>query len=87
MDIMTVSRNHRDMCDGYYDNHIQGTNTVFPVNPSSTPRDVWCDEEESYSELKEIEDEKSKKTDKGIQGKNERPYFCYESAVSLFFVI
>ena len=69
MNIMTVSRSHRDLCDGYFDNHIQGTNTVFPINPSTTPRDVWCDEHESYSELKEFVDEKSKKKDIGIQGK------------------
>ena len=69
MNIMTVSRSHRDLCDGYFDNHIQGTNTVFPINPSTTPRDVWCDGGESYSELKEFVDEKSKRKDIAIQGK------------------
>ena len=87
MNIMTVSRSHRDLCDGYFDNHIQGTNTVFPINPSTTPRDVWCDGGESYSELKEFVDEKSKKKDIAVQGNHIRHFLVFGlSYVSLFLL-
>ena len=87
MNIMTVSRSHRDLCDGYFDNHIQGTNTVFPINPSTTPRDVWCDGGESYSELKEFVDEKSKKKDIAVQGNHIRHFLVFGlSYVSLLLL-
>ena len=65
MDIMTVSRSHRDVCDGYYDTHFQA-NSIFPLNPRNVSRNVWS--EDSNSESKE-RDENSDKKDIGVQGK------------------
>ncbi len=65
MNIMTVSRNHRDVCDGYYDTHFQA-NSIFPLTPRNVSRNVWS--EDSNSDSKE-RDENSDKKDIGVQGK------------------
>ena len=65
MNIMTVSRTHRDVCEGYYDTHFQG-NSIFPLNPRNVSRNVWS--EDSNSDSKE-RDENSDKKDIGVQGK------------------
>ena len=67
MNIMTVSRTHSDICDGFHETHFQSS-AVFPLNPNLS-RSVWRSEESNSDHFSEHKDKNTTKKDVGIQGK------------------